>query len=75
MLYWKANFNIPNSGTQAAEVYVKVIREESGIVAEYYSDPDLSNMIMNKQYDIDPNISDYENYLLTLEEYSLYTKI
>lgn len=75
MLYWKANFNIPNSGTQAAEVYVKVVREESCIVAEYYSDPELSNMIMNKQYIVGGNITNYEDYLLTLEEYSLYTKI
>lgn len=75
MLYWKANFNIPNSGTQAAEVYVKVHREDPFIVAEYYSDPELSNMLMNKQYVVDPNITNYEDYLLSLEEYSPYIKI
>lgn len=75
MLYWKANFNIPNSGTQAAEVYVKAHREDSVIVAEYYSDAELSNMIMNKQYVVDSSVSNYEDYLLSLEEYSLYKKI
>jgi len=75
MLYWKANFNIPNSGTQAAEVYVKVYREDSHIVAEHYSDVELSNMFMYKQHTIDSNVSNYEDYLLTLDEYSLYTKI
>lgn len=75
MLYWRANFNIPNACVQAAEVYVRVFREDTGIIAEYYSDPELTNMIMNKQYSVDRNISNYEDYLLSLEEYSLYTKI
>lgn len=76
MLYWKANFSIPNSGTQAAEVFVNVVSEEDGgIVAEFYCDPELTHMLFNKKHTVPSSVTNYEDYLLTLEEYSTYTKI
>lgn len=76
MLYWKANFSIPNSGVQAAEVFL-IVRDEgsSVITAEAYSDQELNNMIFNQQYHINSSIDDYEEYLLSLDEYHNYIKI
>jgi hypothetical protein len=75
MLYWKANFSIPNSGVQAAEVFVKVTSENNQIVAESYSDVDLKHLMFTKQYAISDSVKDYEDYLLSLDEYVNYTKI
>ena len=75
MLYWKANFSIPYSGVQAAEVFVTVKLEEEYVVAEFFSDPELTNMLFSRQYIADSNVTNYEDFLLGLEEYSPYTKI
>jgi hypothetical protein len=76
MLYWKANFSIPNSGVQAAEVFLTVKKDDSTIItAEAYSDRELNNMIYNRQYHITDTIDDYEDYLLSLDEYHNYIKI
>ena len=68
MLTWQANFQIPNSGVQAAMVYAFV--EEENIV-RYYADQLKTTLLFEKQFTIPANSDPYA-YLLTLEEFKLY---
>lgn len=71
MIYWNANFQIPNSGWQAADVYV-FINEENNI--EFYSDKQKTNLLFTKEL-IFPNVVDKYEYLLSLKEFEYYIKI
>jgi hypothetical protein len=75
MLYWQANFQIPNSGVQAAEVYVVSKQEENKIVSNFYSDNLETNLLFQKEYDANNLITDVEEYLLTLNDFLNYKKI
>lgn len=75
MLHWNANFQIPNSGVQAADVYVVATEEDGVLKATSYSDVYLSNMIYVKEYDLPENVDDVYSYLLSLDEYQNYTKV
>lgn len=70
MIYWKANFQIPESGVQAAEVFVIVEDNE----AVFYGDRALTNLLFKKQYSAPKNVDPYE-YLLTLEEFANYSRV
>lgn len=72
MLYWQANFQIPNSGVQSAEVYVVAENTDEGVTANFYSDSTRQNLLFTKYYPkttIDPY-----DYLLSLEEFSNYVR-
>lgn len=71
MLYWQANFQIPNSGVQSAEVYVIVKNDED---VDFYADNNLSIFLFQKKYTFPTNIDRYD-YLLSLDEFSEYRKI
>lgn len=75
MLYWNANFQIPNSGAQAADVYVVASEENDRIKATFYSDSILSNVLFIKEYDMPEDVEDFYSYLLSLDEYQNYTKV
>lgn len=75
MLYWKANFQIPNSGVQAGEVYAVGKQEENKIMVNYYSDNLLTNLIIQKEFKVTESIKNVEDYLLTLKDFSQYKKI
>lgn len=70
MLYWKANFQIPNSGTQSAEVFILVKNKE----VEFYSDQQTENLLFKKEYMIPEDANGYD-YLLSLEEFANYIKL
>lgn len=70
MLYWNANFQIPSSGVQCADVYVLV--EENQI--KYYSEKELRNNFMTETYNFPRSIDPYD-HLLTLEKFSQYTRV
>lgn len=72
MLYWYANFQIPMSGTQSAEVFAIVKEDMSGV--RFYSDKELDNLIFEKDFSI-PTSLDPEDYLLTLEYFQNYKKV
>lgn len=72
MLYWKANFQIPNSGTQAAEVFVEAETTDGVITAKYYAEKEKINFLFEKTYE-DASDDPYQ-YLLSLPEYEEYTK-
>jgi hypothetical protein len=74
MLYWKANFQIPNSGVQSAEVYVISESTESQVIAKFYADKDFVNFLFEKIYE-EKKVDDSEKYLMSLSEYSTYEKI
>ena len=70
MLYWNANFQIPNSGVQAANVYATV----KDNVVNFYADIDQTILLFSKEYNFTGIANPYE-YLLTLDEYSNYSKV
>ena len=72
MLYWKANFEIPNSGVQSAWVFVSI--QEDRKTVDFYADQEKSTQLFTKTYDIPEEVDPYD-YLLTLEEFSNYTKV
>lgn len=71
MLYWYANFQIPNSGSQSAEVFVIVDDEKS---VNYYADNELTTHLFSKEYTFPEHIDEYD-FLLSLDEFSQYVKI
>lgn len=74
MLYWKANFQIPNSGAQASEVYA-IAQEEGRVLVTFYSDRELSNMLFEQTFPYtDPSKNIYE-YLLEQEYFEHYEMI
>lgn len=70
MIAWNANFQIPNSGAQAAWVYAVV----DGSAVKFYSDPEMNWPMFEREYDI-PASSDPYEYLLSLEEFSQYARV
>lgn len=70
MLHWYANFQIPNSGVQCAEVFV--VAEENEI--KYYSERELHNNFMTETYNFPRGVDPYD-HLLTLEKFSQYTRV
>lgn len=70
MLYWNANFQIPNSGVQAADVYAVI----EGNEVKFYGDKSLTILLFAKNYTFD-GVQDPYNYLLGLEEFANYKKI
>lgn len=75
MLYWNANFQIPDSGVQSADVYVVAAEEDGLLKATLYSDVFLLNMIYEKKYELPENTDDLYSYLLSLSEYQNYVRI
>lgn len=73
MLYWNANFQIPNSGNQAAEVFVQITTSTEGITANFFADKVLSHLLFDKTYSY--NGANPEEYLLSLPEFQNYSKI
>lgn len=70
MLYWNANFQIPNSGTQCRDVYIIV----DGNEIKYYSEKELVNNFLSETENFPSNVNVYD-YLLTLEKFNQYTRI
>ena len=75
MLYWKANFQIPNSGTQAAEVYVTATQTEKTVTASFYADKLNQNLLFVKEIETEENLENIYDFLLTLNDFSEYTKV
>jgi hypothetical protein len=79
MLYWKSNFQAPNSGTQCSDVYVK-IDEKIGnkLILIYSCNPDMQ-FIYNTEEVILPNelniYDDVYDYLINTEKFLKYVKI
>lgn len=74
MLYWNANFQIPNSGVQAADVYAVATKEDNTVLVSFYADPFLLNTLFSKEYEAPEDIEDLYSYLLTLDEFANYTR-
>lgn len=70
MLYWQANFQIPNSGVQAFEVFA--IADTNSV--KYYADRQQTILLFEKFVDFPENQDKYE-YLLTLPEFEPYVRI
>lgn len=75
MLYWKANFQIPNSGVQAAEVFAVAEQENDKVIVNFYSDELNSNLLFQNEFEVDEKIDNLDDYLLELKEFSNYTKV
>lgn len=72
MIKWEANFQIPNSGVQAREVYAEVESDNSTV--NFYADKEKTLSLFVKNYTIPKSMDPYE-YLLGLEEFSNYTRV
>lgn len=70
MITWNANFQIPNSGVQAAWVYAIV----DDNTVKFYSDSELKWLMFEREYDIS-GVDDPYEYLLSLEEFAQYTRM
>lgn len=78
MLYWKADFNIPNSAVQAAEVFAKAEIMEDGLVrVVFYSDQGSINMLWEKEFELVTPVTDRNVYdkLLQNEYFANYSKV
>lgn len=75
MLKWNANFQIPNSGVQAAVVYAFPKKQDNDVIVDFYADINKSLPIFTKEYSIPEGIINIDDYLLTLEDFSLYEKV
>jgi len=75
MLYWKADFQIPDSGAQSAEVFAfcQLNDEQTVITVEFYADNSKQNLLFIEQYEHDSDYVSAEEYLLTTEEFANYT--
>lgn len=73
MLFWQANFQIPNSGVQSEQVYAIVEDNTTGIVVNFYSDNTQQHLLFSKNYP-STSLNPYD-YLLSLEEFSNYVKV
>jgi hypothetical protein len=73
MLYWNANFQIPNSGVQALDVYAVLSGDSEGkTIVDFYADQYGKNLLFTKEFYIPPNVSPYA-YLLELEYFKNYS--
>lgn len=75
MLFWQANFQIPNSGVQTAEVYVEADLRDDVIEAVFYGDRDKANLLFSKEYEVVDESTDVYEYLLSLDDFANYTKV
>ena len=71
-LHWQANFQIPNSGTQARDVYVFI--EEDGKTVKLYGNLEKDIFVSEKVYEFPDNVDPYD-YLLSLDEFANYEKV
>ena len=75
MLVWEANFQIQNSGIQAAIVYV-VIEPLCGVLLlTFYSDKNRSTLLWEETLEISEPIEDPYAYVLSLEKFSCYKRV
>lgn len=72
MLYWNANFQIPNSGVQAKDVYAIATLEDK-LIVKFYADIEQKTFLFQREYNLISG--DPYQYLLSLEEYSNYTRV
>ena len=78
MLYWKADFNIPNSAVQAAEVFAAVSSIEDVFVkVTFYSDQSSINMLWDKEFELSSPVTERNVYdkLSQHEYFANYNKI
>lgn len=75
MLKWNANFQIPNSGTQAACVYLYADINESLATLSFYADDTKTNLIFKKDIEYKAEYGDIYAYILTLAEYEHYERV
>ena len=75
MLYWNANFQIPNSGVQAAHVYAVAEQDDKNIVVSFYSDELTQNLLFVKEFLMTETNEDIYDFLLGLEAFSEYSKV
>lgn len=73
MLYWKADFQIPNSGTQALEVYAVATIEDNSVMVNFYAEQQQINLLFSKEYSFDRTFSEPYEFLKSLEEFAEYT--
>lgn len=74
MLVWNANFQIPNSGVQAAFVYMLAEKSEDKIILSFFSDENKTQLLFNEEIEaLNQNLEIYD-YILTLEKYQQYKK-
>ncbi len=75
MLKWNANFQIPNSGTQSAWVYLSAEVSETSATLNFYSDDTKTNLIFKKDIDYRAEYGDIYTYILTLADYEHYERV
>jgi hypothetical protein len=79
MLYWKSNFQIPNSGTQCSDVYVKIDEKIGNKIILLHSCHLDMQFVYNKEEVlllVDAKTDeDVYDYLISTEKFSKYIKI
>lgn len=74
MLVWNANFQIPNSGVQAAFVYLFAEKEEDKLKLSFYSNNENTQVMWEEKIDFIGNDENIYDYILSLEKYQQYKK-
>lgn len=74
MLIWNSNFQIPNSGVQAANVYMFAELDLNILKLSFYSDSNRANILWTEELEVYDTIDDIYDYILSLEKYNQYKK-
>lgn len=75
MLTWKANFQIPNSGVQAREVFAYADAPvEGAVLVKFYAEADQSVHLFDMSFEIGAT-EDVEAALSALEYFSEYSRV
>lgn len=76
MLYWNANFQIPNSGIQVADIFAIVDESSTAniLVVKFYAEETKITMLFQKEY-IASNVTNPYEYLLTLDDFKKFKMI
>jgi hypothetical protein len=79
MLYWKSNFQMPNSGTQCSDVYIKIGEKiDNKIILSYSCHLDMQFIYTNEELILPVGIEtddEVYDYLIKIEKFSNYIKI
>jgi hypothetical protein len=73
MLVWPANFQIPNSGTQSAFVFLFAEVEGNIATLNFYSEETRTNLLWSEELEYTSNEEIY-TYILSLEKYKEYKR-
>ncbi len=76
MIFWNANFQIPNSSVQSANVFALCKNKSDNVIeVEHYSDEAMTNLLFTLEFEIVETVNNIEDYILDLDMYKQYERV